>query len=62
MPDHRPDQQPDHDEIREAAEAVGVEDTEGKSDEELVHEAQEANEDSAVSPTQWQVDSDDAAT
>jgi hypothetical protein len=50
----------DHEELREAAEAVGVEDAEGKSDEELVKEAQEAGEDSAASPTQWKVDPEDA--
>jgi hypothetical protein len=56
------DQEHDEQEIREAAEAVGVTDTEGKDADELVEEAQEAGEDSAQSPTQWKVDPEDAAT
>lgn len=57
----RPQNEQEESELREAAEAVGVEDTEGKSGDELVHDAQEAGEDSAQSPTQWKVDEDDAA-
>jgi hypothetical protein len=49
-------------ELREAAKAVGVEDAEDKDGDELLHDAQEAGEDSASSPTQWQVDEDDATT
>lgn len=61
MPDqNRPQDDQDEQELREAAEAVGVEDAEGKSRDELVHDAQEAGEDSAQSPTQWKVDPEDA--
>lgn len=49
-------------ELREAAKAVGVEDAEERSGDDLLHEAQEAGEDSAASPTQWHVDPDDAKT
>lgn len=56
----RPRDDAEEQELREAAEEVGVEDVESKDADELVHDAQEAGEDSAASPTQWQVDEDDA--
>jgi hypothetical protein len=56
----RPQNEQEESELREAADAVGVEDVEDKGGEELVKEAQEAGEDSAQSPTQWKVDPEDA--
>ncbi len=58
--DHPKDEQEEQ-EFREAAKAVGVEDADELSGDDLVKEAQEANEDSAASPTQWHVDPDDAS-
>lgn len=58
----RPSDEHEEQELREAAKAVGVEDVDEKSGDELLHDAQEAGEDSAASPTQWKVDEDDAQT
>lgn len=47
-------------ELREAAKAVGVEDADDRSGEDLLREAQQAGEDSSSSPTQWNVAPEDA--
>jgi hypothetical protein len=52
----------DPEQVREAAEELGIEDTEGKDADELTQEAAEAQADSAVSPSAWHKrrDHDDA--
>ncbi len=56
----RPRNDAEEQELRESAKELGVEDADAKDADELVHDAQEAGEDSANSPTQWKVDPDDA--
>jgi hypothetical protein len=47
----QPRQRDDVEELREAAREMGVQDVEGKDTEQLVEDAQEAQADSAASPT-----------
>jgi hypothetical protein len=56
----QPQNEQDVEELREAAQEMGVEDAEHKDADELVHDAQEEGADSASSPTQWKADPDDA--
>ncbi len=62
MAEQDPKDEHEEQELRKAAKAVGVEDVDDKDGDELLHDAQEAGEDSAASPTQWEVDEDDAST
>jgi hypothetical protein len=56
----RPHDDAEEQELRESAKELGVEDADAKDADEVLHDAREAGEDSASSPTQWKVDEDDA--
>jgi hypothetical protein len=56
----QPQNEQEVEELRDAAEELGVKDAEQKDADELLHDARESGADSAGSPTQWQTDPEDA--